>query len=87
MVGASGAVMGVLMGFAYIYPNVELYIMFIPIPVKAKYAIAGYVALELFSGFGNFQGDNVAHFAHLGGMLFAFILLKIWGKPPHNRYY
>jgi membrane associated rhomboid family serine protease len=87
MVGASGAVMGILFGFAYLFPNIELFIMFIPVPVKAKFAIAGYALIELFSGIGNFAGDNVAHFAHLGGMLFAFIILRIWNNNIRNRFY
>lgn len=87
MVGASGAIFGLLFAFAYTFPNAELYILFIPIPVKAKWAVAGYAAIELFSGIGEFKGDNVAHFAHLGGMLFAFILLRIWKFNGNNRVY
>ncbi len=87
MVGASGAIFGLLFAFGYMYPNVEMMIMFIPIPIKAKWLIAGYAAMELFSGFGRFAGDNVAHFAHLGGMLFGFILLKAWGSKSSNRFY
>ncbi len=87
MVGASGAVFGVLFAFAYMFPNTELYIMFIPIPVKAKWAVTGYAAIELFSGVGRFENDNVAHFAHLGGMLFAFIVLRIWKINNRNRIY
>ncbi|NDC40530.1 MAG: rhomboid family intramembrane serine protease [Chitinophagia bacterium] len=87
LVGASGAVFGVLFAFAYYFPNIELYIMFIPIPIKAKWAVAGYAVIELWSGFGRFSGDNVAHFAHLGGMLFAFLLLWLWRHKIHNRYY
>ena len=86
MVGASGAVFGILFAFAYLFPDVELYIMFIPVPVKAKWAVAGYAAIELFSGIGRFRGDNIAHFAHLGGMLFAFILLRIWVRRRNNYY-
>lgn len=86
MVGASGAVFGILFAFAYLYPDVELYIMFIPVPVKAKWAVAGYAAIELFSGIGRFKGDNIAHFAHLGGMLFAFILLRLWVRRRNNYY-
>ncbi len=85
-VGASGAVMGILFAFAYLYPNTELYLMFIPVPVKAKWAVTGYVVLELVSGIGNFSGDNVAHFAHLGGMLFAFIILQVWKRDRKNFY-
>ncbi len=87
MVGASGAIFGLLFAFAYLFPNTQLYIMFIPVPVKAKWAVTGYAAIELFSGVGGFKGDNVAHFAHLGGMLFAFILLRIWQKADRNNFY
>ncbi len=87
LVGASGAIFGLLFAFAYMSPNTELYIMFIPIPIKAKWAVAGYAAIELFSGVGAFKGDNVAHFAHLGGMLFAFLLLRIWKFNNRNRIY
>lgn len=76
-VGASGAIFGVLFAFGYLFPNTELYIYFL-FPIKAKYFIALYAAIELFSGFQNSAGDNVAHFAHLGGMLFAFLLLRYW---------
>lgn len=86
-VGASGAVFGILFAFAYLFPNVELMLIFLPIPIKAKYFVAIYAAFELFSGIRNSAGDNVAHFAHLGGMLFAFILLKVWGKTRRNDFY
>ncbi|MDB5128067.1 rhomboid family intramembrane serine protease [Mucilaginibacter sp.] len=87
MLGASGAVFGILVGFGMLFPNLEMLVMFIPVPVKAKYVVMGYVAIELFTGVGRFAGDNVAHFAHLGGALFGFILLKIWGvKRPNNFY-
>ena len=79
-VGASGSVFGILLAFGMMYPNVPLYIMFIPIPIKAKYVVIGYGFIELFSGIANFSGDNIAHFAHLGGMLFGFILIKIWQR-------
>jgi rhomboid family protein len=78
VVGASGALFGLLIAFGMLFPNAELMIMFIPIPIKAKYLVAGYGAMELFFGFRNSSGDNVAHFAHIGGMLFGFILLMIW---------
>jgi len=87
MVGASGAIFGLLLAFGVLFPELEMMIMFIPVPVKAKYFVIGYIAIELFAGFGRFQGDTVAHFAHLGGALFGFILLKIWGvKRPNNFY-
>ncbi len=86
-VGASGAVFGVLFAYGYLYPNSLMMLIFLPIPIKAKYFIAIYAAFELFSGIKNSAGDNVAHFAHLGGMLFAFILLKIWDRTYRDKYY
>jgi len=80
VVGASGAVFGLLLAFGMLFPNVELYLMFIPMPIKAKYFVMGYGAIELFGGLANRAGDNTAHFAHLGGMLFGFILIKMWKK-------
>lgn len=81
-VGASGAVFGLLLAFGMTFPNTELYMMFIPIPIKAKYFVAGYGAIELYSGFQNNPGDNVAHFAHIGGMLFGYILIRYWQSNP-----
>lgn len=86
MVGASGAIFGLLIAFVVLFPNAELYIMFIPVPVKAKYIIPLYVLLELFLGVKQFSGDSVAHFAHLGGALFGFILVKIWGLRRHDHF-
>lgn len=83
-VGASGAVFGVLLAFGMLFPNTELYLMFVPIPIKAKYFVIGYGALELINGVANVPGDNIAHFAHLGGMVFGFILIKLWGKSRTN---
>lgn len=77
MVGASGAIFGVLFAFGYLFPNLMIYVYFL-FPIKAKYFVAIYAIIELFSGFQNSPTDNVAHFAHLGGMLFAFLLLKAW---------
>jgi membrane associated rhomboid family serine protease len=85
-VGASGAIFGLLFAFGYLFPNTLLYLYF-AIPVKAKYFVAGYAILELFSGIRNSAGDNIAHFAHLGGMLFAFILLRIWKDKNRNQFY
>jgi membrane associated rhomboid family serine protease len=84
-VGASGAIMGVVVAFAYLFPNTELYFMFIPIPVKAKWAVLGYVLYDLI--FGISGGDNVAHFAHLGGALTGFILVLIWNKTNRRTFY
>lgn len=86
-VGASGAIMGLLVAFAYLFPNTELYIMFIPIPVKAKWAVLGMAAIDLFGGVANMSGDNIAHFAHLGGALTGFILVMIWNKTNHKTFY
>ncbi len=84
-IGASGAVFGILLAFGMMYPNVELFVMFIPIPVKAKYFVVVYGIIELFLGIGNFGGDNVAHFAHLGGMLFGLIMILFWRKKDKNN--
>lgn len=87
ILGASGAIFGVLIGFGMLYPNMELLILFIPVPVKAKYIIPVYVLIELFSGFSNIQGDNVAHFAHLGGALIGYIVVKSWHINRNNNTY
>jgi membrane associated rhomboid family serine protease len=78
-IGASGAVFGILLAFGMLFPNTMLYIYF-AIPIKAKWFVILYGAVELYSGIANSSGDNVAHFAHLGGMLFGFILIKFWQK-------
>lgn len=76
--GASGSVTGLLVAFAMLFPNVELMMLFFPVPIKAKYFIPGMLLLELYTGINPTPGDNVGHFAHLGGALFGFILVKIW---------
>jgi membrane associated rhomboid family serine protease len=86
-VGASGAIMGIMAAFAYLFPNTELYIMFLPIPVKAKWAVLGYVLIDLFLGVGDVSGDNVAHFAHLGGAITGFIIVFIWNKTNRRTLY
>lgn len=86
VVGASGAVFGILLAFGMLFPNTELMLLIPPIPIKAKYFVIGYGVFELFFGVANFQGDNIAHFAHLGGMLFGFILIKYW-KQDRNKFY
>lgn len=78
MVGASGAIFGILLAFGMLFPNTTLMLLFPPIPIKAKYFVAIYGFIELFSGIQRVSGDNVAHFAHLSGMLVAFLLLKYW---------
>lgn len=84
-VGASGAVFGILLGFGMLFPNTQLMLLFPPIPIKAKYFVAGYGLLELFFGVSGIQG-SVAHFAHLGGMLFGYFMIKYWNKTL-NRFY
>lgn len=86
MVGASGAVFGVLMGFAMLFSNTELMLIFIPIPIKAKYLIGAYAAYETYMGLHKTAGDNVAHFAHIGGMIIAFIVIKIWNNQRNSFY-
>jgi rhomboid-like protein len=86
MVGASGAIMGVLVAFAYYNPNTELMLIFLPVPIKAKFFIPIYMLLELFLGVGNFQWDNIAHWAHLGGALAGFLLVYFWKKDRSNFY-
>jgi len=80
-VGASGAVFGLLLGFGMLFPNSIIYLYF-AIPIKAKYFVIGYGALELIMGFRNSASDNVAHFAPLGGMLFGYFLIMYWKKKP-----
>lgn len=78
-VGASGSIYGILLAFALFFPNRPMYIMFIPVPIKAKWVIAGYVVIDLFLGISNFN-TGIAHFAHVGGMVFGFLLLLYWRK-------
>ena len=82
--GASGAIYGVLIGFAMLYPQARLMLIFPPIPVKAKWLVIIFAAIELFSGINGIQ-DGVAHFAHLGGMLFGWLLIRWWRK--HGKLY
>jgi rhomboid family protein len=84
-VGASGAVFGVLLGFGMLFPNTQLMLLFPPIPIKAKYFVIGYGLIELYLGLSR-PGSNVAHFAHLGGMLFGYLLIRYWNKNTRNFY-
>jgi membrane associated rhomboid family serine protease len=79
VVGASGAVFGILLAFGMMFPNSVIYLYF-AIPIKAKYFVILYGAFELYSGLSNNPNDNVAHFAHLGGMVFGFLLISYWKK-------
>lgn len=85
-VGASGAVFGLLLAFGMLFPNQVIYLYF-AIPIKAKYFVILYGLVELFYGFSNNPGDNVAHFAHLGGMLFGFFMIKYWNKKNRQDFY
>lgn len=87
MVGASGAIFGLLVAFGMLYPNTEMYVMFIPVPIKAKYLIPLYILMELSLGVAQIPGDSIAHYAHLGGALVGFILVKLWGDRNNDRFY
>ena len=82
-IGASGAVYGILLAFGMIFPNERLFIIPFPFPIKAKWLIVGYIAIELFSALSG-PGDGVAHMAHLGGMLFGFLLIRYWQRHPDS---
>lgn len=84
-VGASGAIFGILLAFGMLFPNQQLFIIPFPFPIKAKYFVIGYAVVELVLGLSNNPNDNVAHFAHLGGMIFGFILILYWKKKGHNN--
>jgi len=86
-VGASGAIFGLLIAFGMLYPNMQLMILFIPIPVKAKYVIPAYIAPEIYLGISQHSGDDVAHFAHIGGALIGFILIKLWRLQRPNNFF
>ncbi len=83
-VGASGSVYAILLAFGMTFPNQQIFIFPLPVPIKAKYFVIGYALIELYSGFANSANDNVAHFAHLGGMIFGFILIMYWRKKNNN---
>ena len=85
VVGASGAIYGLLLAFGMTFPEAIIYLYFL-FPIKAKWFVIGFGALELFSGIRNSATDNVAHFAHLGGMLFGYILIKYWQKKQFRNY-
>jgi membrane associated rhomboid family serine protease len=85
MVGASGAIFGMLGAFARLFPNTEMIIFPLPIPVKAKYLVSLYALFEIFSGFYNVM-PGVAHFAHIGGLIFGILLINYWNKKK-DRFY
>jgi len=84
-VGASGAVFGVLLAFGVLFPNTQLMLLFPPIPIKAKYFVAIYGGIELYMAVTQ-PGSSIAHFAHLGGMLFGYILIRYWRKTSNTLY-
>ena len=85
MLGASGAIFGLLAGFALLFPNTELMLLFPPIPIKAKYLIGGYLAFEIYSSIYR-AGDQIAHLAHVGGAIVGIIIVLIWRKRGKNFY-
>ena len=85
-IGASGAVYGILLAFGMSFPNERLFIFPLPVPIKAKFFVIGYAVIELLSALGN-SGDGVAHFAHLGGMIFGLLLILYWRRNSGGGYY
>jgi len=84
-IGASGAVYAVLLAFGMTYPNEKLFLFPLPFPIKAKWFVLGYAVIELVAAISNNPNDNVAHFAHLGGMLFALIFILYWRHKDKNN--
>ena len=82
-IGASGSVFGILLAFGMLFPNSEMFVFPLPFPIKAKFFVIGYAVIELLSGLGA-SGDGIAHFAHLGGMIFGFFLIMYWRKKNNN---
>lgn len=78
MVGASGAIFGIMMGFGYLYPNLQMMLLFPPIPIRAKYLVGFYAIYALYSAIDKVPGDNVAHYAHIGGMGVGYLLIRYW---------
>ena len=84
-VGASGGIYALLLAFGMMFPDEKMFIIPIPIPIKAKWMVAGSIVIELFSAM-SMPGSNVAHLAHLGGMIFGFFLIRYWRKHPGQAY-
>ena len=82
-VGASGAVFGILLAFGMLFPNSQMFVFPLPFPIKAKFFVIGYALIELYAGLGR-SGDGIAHFAHLGGMIFGLVLILYWRKKKNN---
>lgn len=85
--GASGAIMGIMAAFAYLFPNTGIIILPFPMPIKAKWLVLIYVAVDLIGGLGNVKGDRIAHFAHLGGAITGFLIVFIWNKTNRRSLY
>ena len=86
-VGASGAIMGVLVAYGFLFPDTEMIIFPIPIPIKAKWAIIGIVALDFFGGISDTANDNVAHFAHIGGAIAGYLIMRYWKNKGSQYHY
>ena len=85
MVGASGALYGILVGFAMLFPNVQLMLLFPPIPIKAKYLVPLLILFDLFFGFTSYSVGPIAHFAHVGGAITGFIMMWYWKRNQFNN--
>ena len=85
-IGASGAVYGILLAFGMLFPNSQMFVFPIPFPIKAKFFVVGYAVIELVLGISR-TGDGIAHFAHLGGMIFGLLLILYWKKKQNNGQY
>lgn len=85
MCGASGALYGIIVAFGYYFPNQKMYFILIPYPIKAKYVVPGIIVIDLFLGLGGFEGDPIAHFAHLGGAITGFVIVKFWFSKYFKR--
>ena len=86
-IGASGAIMGILAAYGYTFPNTQLFIMPIPFPIKAKWAILGIIAMDVFGGIANSSKDDIAHFAHVGGAIAGFLIVLYWNKKNKTNFY
>lgn len=86
MVGASGAIYGILIAFGVLYPNAKLALLFFPVPVKAKYFIPALIAIEFYMGLQNYSWNPIAHFAHIGGALIGFLIVRHWKKNLHREW-
>ena len=85
MVGASGALYGILVAFAFLFPNVPLYLIFVPIPIKAKYFVPMLIVGDLFFGFSSYSVGPIAHFAHVGGAITGFLMMMYWKNNQFNQ--